>query len=151
MTQFKTKIDKWYAAIHWVCLGLMVIAIGVLWLDPETAIAMKVLFSLMMGGVVWLIMDIYANTMYTISPDVLFVQSGRFKWRIKLSNIEWVRPSRSFLSSPALSLDRLAVKQLNSGIPVLISPEDKALFLATLAEAEAGLVLRDGEIARATV
>ncbi|MEM8484760.1 MAG: PH domain-containing protein [Bacteroidota bacterium] len=123
MTQFKTKIDKWYVAIHWICLGLMAIAIGALWLDPETAISLKALFSLLMGGVAWLIIDIYVNTRYTVSADTLFIQSGRFKWRIKLSNIEWVKPSRSILSSPALSLDRLAVKQLNSSIPVLISPD----------------------------
>ncbi len=146
--EFKSRIDKWYKAIHWGSLALVVIAVGVLWLDPESGIWSKVLFSLLMGTVGWLMMDIYAHTYYTVSDGILYIKSGPFRWRIKLSNIEWVRPSRNLLSSPALSLDRLAIKQLSSNIPMLISPQEKEAFLEAIADSDEGLVYQDDQVTR---
>ena len=51
--------------------------------------------------------------------------------RVELGEIVEVSPSKSLLSAPACSLDRLHVRT-RSGHGVLISPEDKAGFLREL-------------------
>ena len=70
------------------------------------------------------------GTRYGFFRNALVIRSGPFKWRVPLGDIEWVRPSRNPLSSPATSLDRLQVRYGKRS--VLISPEDKAGFLRAL-------------------
>lgn len=61
----------------------------------------------------------------------LLVRSGPFRWRIAIDGIESIRPSRSPLSSPALSLDRLEITY-GGGRRLLISPEDREGFLEAI-------------------
>ena len=81
---------------------------------------------------------------YGVGAEELVVRSGMMRQRIKLREIQDVTPSRSALSSPALSMDRLAVRT-GAGFnkTTLISPDDREVFLSTLASA-AGL-RRDGD------
>jgi hypothetical protein len=91
----------------------------------------------------WLfILWIVLRTNYEISPPDLLVRSGPLKWTVPLGGIIEVSPTRNPLSSPALSLDRLAIryeKQPGRVTTIMISPVDKAAFIRSLCEATAGL------------
>ncbi len=70
---------------------------------------------------------------YLIEGDTLLVKSGILvKGKININSITAVSKSRNWLSSPALSRDRLKVEY--KGDFVLISPKDKAGFVAALCE-----------------
>jgi hypothetical protein len=81
---------------------------------------------------------------YGLDDTLLIVRSGAWRRRIPLAEISEVSPTRSPLSSPALSLDRLRV-QFGQGFfnAVMISPADRDRFLNDLAD-KAGL-RREGE------
>lgn len=81
---------------------------------------------------------------YVIDDEVLVVRSGFITYRIVLGSIVRVEPSRSWLSSPAWSLDRLRIVfRAGRGLEtaLMISPKDKDAFIASL-EAVAGRSLR---------
>jgi len=66
-----------------------------------------------------------------VTEDALIIHGGLFKKTILLSSILSVTETRNPLSSPAFSLDRLAIK-FGEGKTILISPKDKAGFLRDL-------------------
>lgn len=70
-------------------------------------------------------------TNYELGPDALIVRSGLIRRSIPYHEIRQVRASRSPLSSPALSMDRLAIA-CGSSRTILISPRDRAAFLRDL-------------------
>jgi hypothetical protein len=74
----------------------------------------------------------FANTYYVIDGDTLRVRSGFIiNLTIDIHKITKIVPSRSILSSPAVSLDRLEVFY-NKYDSVLVSPGDKVGFIAEL-------------------
>jgi hypothetical protein len=96
---------------------------------------------LILGGVGAIVFPVR----YRITNDELVVHSGVWTIRVPLHTIERVAPSRSVLSSPALSLDRIAVQYRKSRFSrpeILISPVRRHEFLEELAGA-AGLEARD--------
>ena len=72
-----------------------------------------------LGLPVWLLLSTY----YLVDAGNLMIRSGPFRWSISISEIKSVEPSRSLLSSPALSLNRLEI-QYGRGKTVLVSPKD---------------------------
>lgn len=87
---------------------------------------------------------------YEVTPDSLVVCSGLTRWRVPLAAIQEVRPTRSPLSAPAWSLDRLRIDyRKNEKLAFqLISPQDKQLFLQDLAQADKGLELQGDTLIR---
>ncbi|HEX8284717.1 MAG TPA: PH domain-containing protein [Pyrinomonadaceae bacterium] len=83
---------------------------------------------------------------YEISREELVARSGVMRWRVPLSAVEEVRPSRSAASAPTWSLDRLRIGYVKGAEArtLYVSPEDKAAFMRDLADAAPGLVF-DGE------
>lgn len=76
---------------------------------------------------------------YGVTGQTLIVRMGLVRWRIPLDQIVEVLPSRSLESAPALSFDRLLIRHGPEGKKrMLISPDDRAGFLDTLAR-HAGL------------
>ena len=141
MQWYPSKVDRWLAAA--LAIGPLVsvgAAIAAIVNQPEAAWIALV--------PVVLVIAVYAGLLfpmrYGVGDAELVVRYGLVRTRIALRDIELVEPTRSLLSSPALSLDRLRV-QFGSGwrAQILISPADKAGFLANLAE-RAGLT-RDGD------
>jgi hypothetical protein len=74
---------------------------------------------------------VFAATSYTITATELLVRSGPFHWRIALRDVTGVAPTRSLLSGPALSLDRLRI-DYGRGRSIMVSPRDRAGFVAEL-------------------
>ena len=100
---FRSKIDLWLlivlvtTAVIPITQAMAALQNGANWIP-------QVLISGVLGvSFLWLLF----STKYTINQDTLIIQSGPFRWRIPKKEITQVTPSKSLISSPALSLDRL--------------------------------------------
>jgi hypothetical protein len=135
--RFRTKVDLWILALlTLIPLGaLVVVAVA-----GETGVLAVMLAVWVAIGFVILPCD------YTLTEDALIVRSGLVRWRIPYSEIQRVYPTRNPLSSPAWSLDRLAVVYGKRW--VMISPGDKVQFLTGLMK-QAGLRQSGEELVRA--
>lgn len=84
---------------------------------------------------------LFAMTDYTVSGNTLEVRSGIIiNIPIDIATITKIEPTNSILSSPALSFDRLEVFY-NKYDSVIISPKDKAGFIAKLKEINPQIVV----------
>lgn len=133
--RFPSRIDAWLIGLVFGSLLLGAVGVGVaLVLDPgmtTTELAIAIVAVLAVGvGMFWMI----RTTHYTVDGDTLRVRGGPWRLNIPIASITSVKPSRSLLSSPAWSLDRLEIRH-GSGKSVLISPDDREGFLRALREA----------------
>ena len=126
---FRSKIDLWLlivliaAAVFPLIQAISALRNGTSWI-PHVLI-----FGLLAGSLLWLLL----STKYTVDQKTLVIQSGPFRWRIAKDEITQVAPSRSIISSPALSLDRLRVDYGGGCKSILVSPKDKTGFLKAVA------------------
>lgn len=126
---YPSKRDAWLIAL--AGLGALVALVDILIAEfTPGAFPMRLVLSFLVvlpfGFLAWL----FATTGYTFAGEELLVRSGPFSWRVPLAKIDTVKPSRSMLSAPALSLDRLEICYGRSTI--LISPADREGFLQDL-------------------
>ena len=130
---FYSKIDLW---MHIVFIGTTLIVISLPYLYYKTTKDVSLIQSLfvmmipMMFSLVMLLPS-YFHTYYKVNDHQLLVKSGLFSWKIPLSEIESIEPTHSFLSAPALSLDRLAI-HYSDGKRVVVSPKDKQGFIEAI-------------------
>jgi len=78
-----------------------------------------------------LIVSIALRTFYTVSNGNVRIVSGPFVWTVAISEINDITETRSALSSPAMSLDRLRITYGRNKC-VLVSPADKKSFLKAI-------------------
>ena len=127
---FKSAIDGWYYGV--IVISAIVLGIslfGVLRVGSTAGMLIIAMAAVLaVGFPIWLVL----TTNYTIRPDVLVVRSGPFQWFIPRSEIHSIQPSRSLMSAPALSLNRLEIKYGQSK-SILVSPKDQDTFISTLA------------------
>lgn len=72
-----------------------------------------------------LLYDMFFHTYYRIEGSRLIVKNGSaLTFTYDISSIQSVSPTRTLLSAPALSLDRLKLT-MKGGETVVISPKDK--------------------------
>lgn len=127
---FASRVDAWLAALLLASALLVLIAVVIGWprqATPAHAVLLITLLALGAGLPLWLL----AATGYRVEQDALAIRSGPFRWRIPLQDIRAVEPARSWLSSPALSLDRLRIRHGRAG-QVLVSPKDRQAFVQAL-------------------
>ncbi len=126
---FKSAVDTWILIVGLVLPGVMVIlAFAASAPMPASSWAIGAGATVVgLGLPVWL----FVSTVYEVDNEQLLIRSGPFRWRIPLAEITSVKPSRSLLSSPALSLDRLEICYSRQRA-VLVSPKDKAGFIRAL-------------------
>ena len=134
---FYSKIDLW---MHIVFIGTTLVIISLPYLYYKTTkdvsliqsllvTLLPMLFSLLM------LLPCYLNTYYQVDDHQLLVKSGLFSWKIPLSEIESIEPTHSFLSAPALSLDRLVI-HYGDGKRVVVSPKDNQGFIEAVGRSE---------------
>lgn len=75
----------------------------------------------------WMIIDMLLNTRYVIEGHFLKVRCSLFGGRYDLNKLTGVVPTHTWLSAPALSLDRLMLTFGRQS--VVISPSDRDSFL----------------------
>jgi hypothetical protein len=123
---FVSKVDAWISGIA-VAAGFKCLSIAAPMVLFSTSSAERAVLA----GVV--LVTLLLDTNYTVTGEELRIHSGPFRWRIALSEVRAVSPSRSWLSSPALSLDRIRV-QYGVARSVLVSPREKQRFVDCLRE-----------------
>ncbi|WP_188506475.1 PH domain-containing protein [Parapedobacter pyrenivorans] len=89
-------------------------------------------FALLMLITTIFCIQLFLSTYYIINSDQLIIRSGMlYRKRVAISSIRKVKATRNPISSPAPSLDRLEIFY-NKFDSVIISPKDKAAFIASL-------------------
>ena len=134
--RFASKVDLWFVLVLAGTALSALWAVGRAWERAGTVELVVSFFAVAVavGLPLWLLV----GTHYELTDGHLLVRCGPFRTRIALDQIRSVKPSRSLASSPALSLDRLAIAYGRFGT-VLISPKDKAGFLAALQQQAPGV------------
>ena len=142
MKTYRSKID------HWIWITIMAIIIGCqvipfifepTTLDPILIIAM--LSSILIPSLI--VAHIYTSTYYNIDDDshTLNVKSGViYNYKYDINKITKIRHTRTWLSSPALSLDRIEIT-IGKYNKVVISPRDKAQFIRHLQSLNPSIII----------
>ena len=126
---FASRIDRWLlllVALPFLTAGWFLLRAA----EPVAAGSRLLGLLILLASAVlplWLLV-----TDYTFADDELIVRSGPFRWVIPLSDIRRVSPTRSLLSAPALSTQRLLV-EYGRHAALMISPRDEEGFLRELA------------------
>jgi hypothetical protein len=144
-TIFRSKVDGWLVGLVGgsLVLALAGVSVAAVSVDDPT-VWIGVVAVVLAGALVgWL----FASTRYELDGRTLTARSGPFRWRVDLATVDAVTPTRSPLSSPALSLDRLAIRY-GKGRTILVSPAERDRFLAALARAEPALERHQGGLRR---
>lgn len=131
--KFPSKIDGWLIPVMVIAFAGIIIALVAVMVTP-TPWPVRVFITVAMALVTFLLFAVFRNTCYEVRADELRVVSGPFRWKIPLSEITDIRPTRNPLSSPALSMDRFKVSYGKHKF-VLISPADKDGFLRAMRQA----------------
>ena len=128
--RFHSKIDLFLGGIH--LLGMLVSGAAAMSLLFQAGLASLAIIPLLATGLLfWLLID----TWYGVTDTDLIVHCGPFRTTVPISTIRAIRPTRSALSAPALSLDQLEVTHADGAL--VISPADKAGFIRALRERHA--------------
>lgn len=130
---YNSKIDWWITAV--ILFTVAISFIGPL-IDGESymigAIMAFLLLSLEIG--------MFASVKYQIKERKLGIRNGLYRWDwYPVDQIKDLKKTRSILTAPALSFNRIAIrftdkKILKSSLPLEISPKDRDNFIATLKE-----------------
>jgi len=128
-TKYKSAIDWWfYAAIAFTAVSLGIALTQVLAANSATGLAViagTAIFAL--GLPVWMLLSTY----YQVEENELKIRCGPFVRRIDRSSIRSIEPTRSPLSSPALSLNRLEIRYGDQH-SILVSPASRTEFIDDL-------------------
>lgn len=141
---YRSKVDAWIAVLIGGTFVLLVV------LTVMAVIAGAFVAAAILILSIGLVVAVTVPTRYMITTSSLIVQAGLFRLNIPLERIRRIYPNRSVLSSPALSMDRLAVEYERDRVnrpTVWISPLEKGSFLEEIGAA-AGLETRGAELRR---
>lgn len=128
MQTFSSKIDLWLLLVLLLAIVVCVLAaFGSL--RTGNFLAAIIVLVIGAGLPAWLLLSTY----YIVTDKDLIVRSGPFRWRVQLTAISSVQPTSNPGSSPALSLDRLAI-HYDNGKTLLVSPQDKKGFRAAIGQ-----------------
>lgn len=116
---YRSKIDLWIAVVL-MTTPLVLIGLGLYLHQP----ALLIIATIILAGYGLAAFPVS----YRVGTDCLVIRNGAMKTKIRYSEIRSMRPARSALSSPALSLDRIEIRYSEEGI-VFISPADRRGFL----------------------
>jgi len=136
---FPTKVDVWLVLLL-VCGQVAGIAAVALAARENPRVLVPGGLGLALAAAVVLLLSF--PTRYELHDRELVVRSGRLRYRFEYDAITSVRPSRSPLSAPAWSLDRLEIRAGRRTI--LVSPRERSAFLDALA-ARAPSLVRKGD------
>jgi hypothetical protein len=129
--RFDSKRDLWLLVILRVMPLVLLLVIGGVWYQvhhdlrgPIAGAFILIVFEL------FFFESVLRSTYYLIDAGTLVIRSSMFTWRVPIAEIRSITPTRSALSSPALSLDRLRIEYGRKAI--MVSPEDPKRFIEAL-------------------
>ncbi len=129
--RFESKRDLWLIVLLRV-MPIVVLAI----VADGWYLSHRYMGGPIFGAVVLIVFELFffesmlRSTYYLIEGATLVIRSSVFTWRVPIAAIRSITPTRSALSSPALSLDRLRIEY--GGKRILVSPENKRHFIEAL-------------------
>lgn len=130
--KFKSKVDSWIAVLIVTLVLMDLVFIVTLAMQPGNP-AEKTAAILVCIAVMALIASLALRTHYTVDRKDLRIVSGPFRWTVPIDQITSVTPTRTLLSSPAMSLDRLRI-EYGKLRPMIVSPDDKDGFLKAIGQ-----------------
>lgn len=108
-------------------IGIFLISLG-LFMAFEKAWAGVIIIFAVTAFIAWQ----FKTTLYTIEGNTLYIQSGfLYNSSVSINSISKITETNNLFSSPAASLDRLALTY-NQFDAVMISPKDKQEFIKHL-------------------
>lgn len=128
--RFRSKIDTWILVLMIVTIVFQIVAVGAAALqagDPLATTGLLLLMIAVTGLLLWLLL----GTHYTVERGSIRIVSGPFRWKVPVDRISSVVRTRNPLSSPALSLDRIAIRY-GKRRRIMISPADREGFLRAI-------------------
>ncbi len=129
---FRSKVDWWIRALLVGAILGEALACGTAAIENDNPVMTTwiILASIAVAGlIVWIML----GTWYSVDRGVLKVVCGPIRWRVPLDEIKSVERTRSPLSSPALSLDRLLIRY-GKRRRIMVSPDDKDGFLTAIGQ-----------------
>ena len=127
---YRSKTTPWLVGIMVLALVVLVDALWRAWRESGTT-EFAIVAPLTVFGIALVLSGFRVR--YWIADSALHVRASLFRWKIPVDSIVSVKPSRSWMSAPALSLDRLEIQHKRG--TVLISPRDAEDFLRELEQA----------------
>lgn len=134
---FRSKIDWWLRLVLAFVIVGEFIAIGAVIVEQPDPLALSAAIIICIAGLT-LFAWVLLGTHYTVDRDMLLVRCGPFRWKVAIDSITAVEETRSPLSSPALSLDRLRIRY-GRRRQLMVSPADKAGFLTAIGQTLQGV------------
>lgn len=127
--KYYSKIDWWISILIWISVGVSGWAV---WLIPANE---QWIGWLMFSPLMVLMLLFLYNTYYVFEDDYLKCVLGVFPQKIYYKNIKSLKKTRNFLSSAALSAERIEIKEENKGYimgTTYISPKNRDEFFDEL-------------------
>lgn len=122
---YKSKVDLWL-----ICFIMAVVIIPLL---PVLLFAFSWTAAIISLGLLAFIFYCLFSTQYIISDDILNIKCGfLINDKINIMDITKISPSKSIVSAPAASLDRIGIYLNKQRTPVIISPKHKSDFINKL-------------------
>lgn len=121
--KFTSKVDWWYYLVV-ISIPVVVVVPALMSASSEDDVPSFIACLFALALPLWLLV----STDYTIEGRALKIRSGPFKWQVSLDDIHKVEETRSVISSPALSLERIKI-DYGQGKTVIVSPKDKHGFM----------------------
>lgn len=122
---YRSKTDAWLVL---VILGTTVLPMFLVMHYAFSWIPVLVIVLLLVIGLVPVF-----SIRYVIGPDTLTVKCCFFMRKTyAIADITAILPTRTVLSAPAASLDRLSIRLRNTRKPLIVSPKHKAAFIGQL-------------------
>ena len=128
--RFKSKVDRWIWFLMIIMIITMAWSIGFAAINAGDPLATTGLFLLGIAVIalsIWLLLGTY----YSVYRGTLKIVSGPIRWKVEIDQIQSVEATKSPLSSPALSLDRIRIRY-GKNRKIMISPADKPGFLKAI-------------------
>jgi len=131
---FRSKVDSVFV---WIALAMPAVAFVALFTAPQGNRLLWIPVGTLFLAA-FIVCWTFVSTYYELQDEQLVAHCGPFAWRIPLAEVTGIQESKSVRSGPALSMDRLEVAY-DGGKVLVISPADKALFVAAFQRRMAAL------------
>ncbi|HSP17303.1 MAG TPA: PH domain-containing protein [Thermoanaerobaculia bacterium] len=132
--RFESKRDLWIIVLLRVFPLVVLAIVAVAWYLRHGDVRGPIAGVIVVIGVELLFFEsLFRSTYYVIDGSTLLIRSSFLRWRIPIGEITAITPTRSAISSPALSLDRLRIDYSDTFI--LVSPEKQGQFIEALRSA----------------
>ncbi len=129
--RFESKRDAWLVLLLRIVPVVVLLVVADAWYLSHHDLRGPIAGAFILIGVeVFFFECILRSTYYVIEGETLVIRSSFITWRVPVRDIRAITPTRSALSSPALSLDRLRIDYGRRWI--MVSPDDRRRFIETL-------------------